>query len=362
MHSTLRSGAFDTVSQAAIAPGNNVLVYGKYRERGYTVAPLTSRLGSFFSERVSASEAFELAGLNWTAEKLPAYFPDLNGTPRLAPGYCSIRRSDNGDLLGIHSSSYTPVQHQGLINLLDYLREDIEIESVLSIRQGKKIFVSAALQLEDEVVSGDRVRRYLHAFNSHDGSSSFGVAFSDRRLACANEIGYFTGRAMTTAIANGTGLRARHTTNVNRFIENLPSLIDLERRAFHRRIWHLSDMATVRLNTELTRRILETTYSDSLSRPVQERGGTTRPRTLDDLKHIPVILGHLNGSTGYSIATSPTAGTVYALFNAITQYETHDAGRGTDPIERTRARLESLWGGTSSTRIHRAYEACLASV
>lgn len=362
MYSTLRSGTFDTVSQAAIAPGNNVLVYGKYRERGYTVAPLTSRIGNFFSERVSASEAFELAGLNWTAEKLPAYFPDLNGTPRIAPGYCSIRRSDNGDLLGLHSSSYTPVQHQGLINLLDYLREDIEIESVLSIRQGKKLFVSAALKLEDEIVPGDRIRRYLHAFNSHDGSSSFGISFSDRRLACANELGYFTGRAMTTAVANGTGLRARHTTNVNKFIENLPSLIDIQRKAFHKRIWHLQDMANVRLTTELTRRILEATYRDSLSRPVQERNGSTRPRVLEDLKHLPTIMSHLTGSTGYAIATSPTAGTVYGLFNAITQYETHDAGRGSDPLDRTRARLESLWGGTSSTRIDHAFEACLTTV
>jgi hypothetical protein len=50
------------------------------------------------------------------------------------------------------------------------------------------------------------------------------------------------------------------------------------------------------------------------------------------------------------------------LFNAITQFETHDSGRSKDETERARARLESLWGGGASKRIERAREACLALV
>lgn len=57
-----------------------------------------------------------------------------------------------------------------------------------------------------------------------------------------------------------------------------------------------------------------------------------------------------------------SAGTLYGLYNAITQAHTHDFGRAKDETERARTRLESLWGGTSAKRITRAREACLALV
>ena len=46
---------------------------------------------------------------------------------------------------------------RALINLLDYLREDIHLETVLSIRNGRRVFATAAINTESEVVPGDRV-------------------------------------------------------------------------------------------------------------------------------------------------------------------------------------------------------------
>jgi hypothetical protein len=69
------------------------------------------------------------------------------------------------------------------------------------------------------------------------------------------------------------------------------------------------------------------------------------------------------GNTGLGLNTIPgISGTAYALFNAITQHETHDSGRAKDETDRARARLESLWGGTSAKRIDRARTAALALV
>jgi len=353
MHTTfIRPGTYNTVTQAAIAPGNDVMVYGGYCERGYHVEPLTSRAGGVFTpENASASEAFALAGLNWTAEKHDALYSPDDITIKRATDHCSIVRSDTGDLLGIHGAGYTPLQHHAIINLLDYLREDICIESVLNIRQGRKIVVSAALKLQDEVVPGDRIRRYIHIFNSHDGSSAFGVMFSDRRLRCANELHFIT------------GLRARHTVNVEWFARSLPDLINLQQQSFPQRIWEMQDMAAIPCTIEMTRSILEQTYADRLATPVHERNGTTRPRHLGDIRDFETIMSHYQGQTGYGINDDarPIGGTVYGLYNAITQFHTHDAGRRTDTTEHARARLESLWGGPSATRMEKAYQACLAA-
>lgn len=339
------------------------MVYGRYKEKGYAVNPLIGRVGTMVPENVSASEAFAIAGLDWTADKRPCFFMGPDG-PVQSPEHCSIVRSDNDALLGIHGSGYTPVQNAALINLLDYLREDIKIENVLSIRQGRKIFATVSIQAEDEVVPGDRVRRYLHAFNSFDGSSSFGVFFSDVRLACANQLNYLTGKAVGQAVSDGTGLRMKHTASVTGFAERLPQLIDLERRAFRQSISELRDITGVTLTTEIARRVLESTYADKLATPIKDKAsGELRPRTIVDLPEIDTIRSHYAGVTGLGITSIPgIRGTAYALFNAITQFETHDAGRGKDETERARTRLESLWGGTSARRIAKAREACLALV
>jgi phage/plasmid-like protein (TIGR03299 family) len=351
------------VSTAYASDGVGPMVYGKYRDRGYAVNPLTARAGTLVPENVSASEAFAIAGLNWTAEKRPVFYMGPDG-PIQAPDHCSIVRSDSDALLGIHGSGYTPVQNTALINLLDYLREDIEIESVLSIRQGRKVFATASIRTEDEVVPGDRVRRYLHLFNSHDGSSGFGVFFSDVRLRCANQLTYLTGKAMSNASASGAGLRRKHTASVTQFAEALPQLIDLERRSFRQTISELRDLTNVQLTTEIARRVLEATYADKLALPIKDKTtGDKRPRTIADLPEVATIRNHYAGDTGLGIRDLPgSAGTLYGLFNAITQYETHDAGQRRDETERARARLESLWGGTSAKRLERAREACLALI
>jgi phage/plasmid-like protein (TIGR03299 family) len=358
---TLSTG--NRVTTAYAADGTGPMVYGRYRDKGYAVNPLIGRVGTMAPENASALDAFTIAGLNWTADKRPCFFMGPDG-PIESPEHCSIVRSDNDQLLGIHGKGYTPVQNHALINLLDYLREDIEIENVLSIRQGRKIFATASIRAEDEVVPGDKVRRYIHAFNSFDGSSSFGVFFSDVRLRCANQLNYLTGRAMSSAVADGSGLRMKHTSSVTAFAERLPQLIDLERRSFAQSISELRDLTGIQLTTELARRVLETTYADKLTTPIKDKDtGKPRPRTIADIPEIATIRGHYAGDTGLGIRDLPgCAGTLYGLFNAITQAETWDTGRSKDEVERARVRLNSLWGGESARRITRAREACLALV
>jgi len=358
----MRSYAPNAVSQAFAANGTGPLVYGRYRERGYAVNPIAGRVGTMVPENVSASEAFAIAGLDWTADKRPCFYMGPDG-PIPAVDHCSIVRSDTNQLLGIHGKGYEPVQHTALINLLDYLREDIEIENVLSIRGGRKLYVTASIRAEAEVLPGDKVRRYLHAFNSHDGSSSFGVFFSDVRLACANQLTYLTGKAAGEASRSGSGLRMKHTASVTQFAQNLPALINLERRTFAQSIDQLRDLTKMTLTPELARRVLESTYADKLTQPLKDKEtGKKRARTLNDLPEIGIIRSHYSGDTGLGMQLPGMRGTPYALFNAITQFETWDAGRAKDATERARARLISLWGGESARRIDRAREACLALV
>ena len=285
----MRDYSPNAVSTAYAANGTGPAVYGRYRDRGYEVNPLTARVGTLVPENVSASEAFAIAGLDWTAAKQPVYYLGADG-PVVSPEHCAIVRSDNYSCLGIHGSGYTPVQNTALVNLLDYLREDIRLESVLSIHNGRRVFATATIDTEDEVVPGDKVRRYLHLFNSHDGSTGFGVFFSDVRLACANQLNYLTGRAASTATAAGEGLRRKHTSSVTAFASSLPHLIDLERRSFAASIDELRSLTSVKLTTEIARRVLEATFADKLAAPIRDKTtGERRRRRPTPQTH---LLGH----------------------------------------------------------------------
>ena len=356
--------SLNAVSTAYAANGTGPMVYGKYREHGYAVNPLTAQLGTFVPERASAAEAFQIAGLNWTAERRPVTFMGADG-PLQSPDHVAIVRSDNDGLLGIHGTGYTPVQNNALVNLLDYLREDIQLETVLSIRNGRRVYATAAINTESEVLPGDRVRRYLHIFNSHDGSSGFGVFFGDVRLACAKSSSTTTGPCREHRGEGGVQACAGvHTSSVTDFTQKLPQLIDIERRSFAQSVDELRELTKVTLTPEIAIRVLQQTYADKLATPIRDKQtGDKRPRELSDLTEIGTIRSHYSGNTGLGINDIPgVRGTAYALFNAITQHATHDGGRAKDSTERARARLESLWGGTSAKRIDRAREACLALV
>jgi phage/plasmid-like protein (TIGR03299 family) len=337
---------------------------GHFRARGYAVNPLAAQAGGVIVPKdASPREAFKLAGADFRVAQTPIFFgtPDsiLDRTMDEAPDHCAIARCDNGHLLGIMGRGYTPVQNESLIQLFEYLREDVEIDNIVSIRDGRKVFVTASCDIEGEVTEGDRIRRYIHAFNSFDGSSAFGVFFSDVRLVCANQLRFLCGKGAQAAKREGAGLVMRHTKSVEMFAKSLPALINLEQQKFSRDLEALKPLTTLPLSTEAAKHILETTYSDVLARPITDKDTKQkRERKLSDLPQIATIRSHYSGRTGFGIET----GTVWGMFQAITQFETHDAGRLKNDVERARTRLESLWGGDGADRIAKAREACLALV
>ena len=359
---TILPSTSNSVSQQ-FAREQEAAVYGKYRENGYQVNPLVSQAGgTLITENLSAYEAFRAADADFKVSKRISTYQH-GGETMVADEHCTIVREDTGACLGIMGSSYTPVQNDSLIYLFDALRENVEIDNILTIRNGKKIFVSARCDIEGEVTSGDKIRRYLHAFNSFDGSSSFGVFFSDIRLQCANQINYLCNKGASRAKAEGAGMVMRHTASVTRFAEALPHLINVEQQKFETDLDALRPLASLKLNQELAKRILEATYADDLSDPIKDKEtGEKRPRQLDDLSCIDVIRSHYSGDTGFGVET----GTAWGLFQAITQYETHDRGRNRgmsrSDTEKARIRLESLYGGTSSRRIDRARRSLMALV
>ena len=357
----------NTVSASYAADGRGPAVYGRYKADGFMVNPLMHQIGKPVGSDLSPSEAFRAAGLDWTAQKGLLYYPGPDGEPVPSTEHCTITRSDNNQLLGVHGKGYTPIQQTAMIKVFEYLGDKAKIENILSIRDGRKVYATASIDIEEEVVPGDRVRRYLHIFNSHDGSSSFGAFETDIRLLCANQLTHLMGRAFSNALESGQGLRMKHTQKVEQFAEALPQRIAEARKGFKKEIQQFRDMSRIQLrgndraHAEAVVRVLQATYSDKLAAPIRDKDtGEKRERRITDLADVEFVLNHFRGSSGIGMELTGVQGTAWGLFNAITQHECHDTGRSLDQTERCRARLESLWGGQAAKRIDRARQACLA--
>jgi hypothetical protein len=341
-------------NQITVNGGKEAMVYGRYRDRGYSTEPVASKAGGVITpERVSPLEALAMGDLSFTAEKRELFYMGADG-PRLAPGQCSVVRADTDALLGNFKDGYEVLQHQALALVLERLGDQVQIEQVLSIRQGAKAYITARIAQGD--VGGDAVVRHLHLFNSHDGSSAFGALFTDTRLWCANQLGTITrGRAADEL------LRHSHTRGIHRFAENLVHRIDTESGVFLSEMEALARLRSVPANADLAKRILEYTFKADLAKPVRDKETKElRERQLVDLPVYETIKTHL--VSGIGVDSEDVRGSLYRLFNATTQALTHDSARTrANGVEQARARFESLMGGASAQRIDRCREAVLAA-
>lgn len=351
------------VSQAFSREGG-LHVYGQYRAHGYALnPPVVSAGGTLVPLDASTADAFRIGGLDWEPTGKPVTFGEAEDR-RLAANYQAITRSDNGNLLSIQSKSYTPLDNSALQELCSNL--DARVESILQLHGGKRIFIQMSINAQNDIVPGDVVRRYINLYNSHDGTSAFGMFRNDIRLWCANQLSYMLNRNFKNTSGDDTEgtIRHRHTSGINDFARRLPDMIRAERAAFNQQVDGFRALTQITATPELARRVLEATFADRLAVPIADRTpGAKRPRTLDDLPNeINAIRSHAYGSTGIGFDLEGVRGTMYGLYNAITQYLTHDAGRAKDPIERARKRLEGLYGGVGAARIERTREASFALI
>ena len=338
-----------------------------YAERGYKVNPTVARAGGTATPaNASPAEAFAMAGANFKVEKRPIWsgtHPE-NADWRVIDSHRAVHRTDTGADLGVVGKSYVPAQNASLLRLFEFLHEEVTIDNILLVKGGRKVFVTASINAEAEVVNGDPVRRYIHAFNSHDGNGSFGVFFSDMRLVCANQLSYLTGKGAQNATRSKRGLVVKHTKGITAFAQSLPHLVDIERQTFAQSIEEMKALTTLNITPEQAKAVLASTYSQQLAGQITDKETKQkRDKKLTDLRSFNQIRSFFRSDEGIGIqGVAGVEGTAYGLFNAITQFESHNSSTLRNDTEAARCRLESLWGGAGASRIETARKELLALV
>jgi phage/plasmid-like protein (TIGR03299 family) len=316
------------------------------------------RLGTVLDGTLPAREAFRLADADWDVVSTPIFDP--TGSP--IEGYQAISRGDNGTVLSVQKDSYTIVQNEQLIRLAEALHEDASMDAVVVLQEGRKVAFTARINnLIGEVVKGDEINQYFVGTTSHDGTIAFQAIFSPIRVVCMNTLSATLNHAARAGASKRMSIR--HTANANSLIDRLPEIIDMKRQQFTATIEELQAMAAKPCTSEMFKQYCQQVFADQLTGTINDKRGdktTARPKTIADLPQWDSLANKFAGD-GIGFDIKGVQGTMWGAYNTVTEFLTHEAGRGdADNIDTARRRLESLYWGSAAATLNKAHALALA--
>lgn len=147
-------------------------------------------LGEIVEGVLTAEEALQKSGLDWTVSKRPLFTTRANGTMIQVDDRVGIVRDTDDRTLGLVSKMYTPLQNQDAFSMFDELTDtgEAKYETAGSLRGGKVVWMTAKIPQTILVGGEDAVDLYLLLANSHDGSKAITAAVTPVRVVCMNTL------------------------------------------------------------------------------------------------------------------------------------------------------------------------------
>ncbi len=296
-------------------------------------------LGKQLSSPPTVKEGIKVAGLDWTVEHKRLV---IEGSNRQVPAFANVRDSD-GSILGVVGCEYKPVQN---IDAFAWFQPWIDsgkatLDTAGALKEGRHVWVLARIVADPvEVVKGDPIIRYILLSNSHDGSRMVRAGFTATRCVCWNTVS----AALTSK--QSRLLKVRHTQNADDALKGIQETMDLANQNFTATIEEMRIMArkgvTKDTLKEYVTRVFRPKPITGEEEPMSDDQEEKCERTLG--KIIPLFeAGRGNDMPGVK-------GSMWAAYNAVTEFLTWERGRNTDN------RLTSLWFGDGASASQRAFD------
>lgn len=285
-------------------------------------------LGVQLEEAPTIAAALIAAGLNWEVGIKPLFLED--GTP-VDSGKATVRSTD-GAILGVVGNRYQPLQNTEAFNFFEPFVENglVTLETAGSLQQGKKVWILARIAGNSDmtIVGDDIVRKYILLSNSHDGTISVRVGFTPVRVVCAN----------TMAMAHNSDasklIRIRHGKSVVANLDLIRDTMNLANQEFEATADVFRKLANKQINQADLRKYIKVVLD------IKEEDDTKiSTRAKNQIEDIENRFVHGRGTELIGVK-----GTVWAAYNAVTEYLTHESGRNAD------SRYNSLWFGEGFSR------------
>ncbi len=288
----------------------------------------------------NVEEALQVAGLNWEVRLSPLE-TTFDGVT-LATTHNAVVRTSDKRVLGVVGADYHPVQNKAAFKFFDPAIEKglVSLETAGSLQGGKRVWMLArVLGATADIVPGDQINGYFLISNSHDGSLRVRVGFTGVRVVCCN--------TLAQAHESSALLRVSHTKNAEVALEAIQDIVDFQKRNFSATVEKMRDLARMGVSTESLRQYVERVFMPEVKKRTVADEDAQLALNKIHAKIIPLFeKGRGNDMPGVK-------GTMWAAYNAVSEYMTWEKGRSAN------TRLDSLWFGEGGKINQRAFTTAL---
>ena len=268
--------------------------------------PAWHGLGTVFTDEKSTTQMLQAARLdNWNVR--------LESVSALAPSYNFVTQSymvvrdnpfDNAqkDVLATVGERYQVVQNEELFSFADNILDGGRWETAGSIKNGRVIFGSLALDREtvlDPNGVADKVNTYLLVHTSHDGSVAVQASVTPVRVVCQNTL---------NAALRGVkkSYKIRHTSTVSGKVAAAREALGLA----HAYMDEFDALAQSMIQTEIDKATFDKIVETAYPRPDKDtKGAVTKwANKVDQIQEIWT-----------SDTTNMIATTAWGAYNAMTE-------------------------------------------
>ncbi len=273
-------------------------------------------LGTVLHSPPTVADALRVAGLDWQVYTgaLHTRLPGPDGAPTDSlVAHKAIVRDDTHEVLGVVGPGFTPLQNAQALAWFDPWVESgkVTLETAGSLRGGRIVWALARIVSDPIVVRGDdEVNKYVLIAHGHDGSLAVRAGLTPIRVVCANTLGFAVASGDTT----GSLFKLSHRAGVvERMTEVAAAIERMDARLNeHGAAYRAMAAADVTDSDAFVVEYLAAVYGQH---PDDVRKGR-RLQTIQEL---------FEAGTGQDLPGAH--GTVWGLWNALTEYVTHKAGR-----------------------------------
>ncbi len=306
-------------------------------------------LGTVLDRPPTVAEAMRAAGLDWTVALRGVRTED--GVE--VPGARATVRESDGRVLGCVGTAYTPLQNAEAFDFFDpfVAAGEATLETAGSLREGSRIWVLAKLARDPSViVPGDEVNKFILLANAHDGSLTVRVGFVPIRVVCANTL------ALAEAHRASKLLRVRHQKNVVASLAQIHDVINTANASFEATAEQYRYLAATDIVEDDLKRYVKTVFAPRstamivapsvIEGELLDDEDESKSRVYDSVKRL--------FETGRGAQLPGVRGTLWAAYNAVTEYIGYERGQSQD------TRVDSMWFRGGAKLNARALESALA--
>lgn len=318
-------------------------------EMAYTGKRPWHGLGVEVDHPMTAAEAIELAGLDWTVNVEPVFVKEGKQYVEV-PNKRAVVRGDTREVFNVFSTTYQPVQNSDFATFFDGVvgAGEAIYETAGSLRGGRRVWMLAKLPGDLGLDDRDLLEKYILLANAHDGTMQVTMKITPVRVVCSNTLNLAN-------LTKGDQVRFRHTTNVLNRMNDARELLGLADAYFELFMRQMERLADARFSEGDVRRVASVAVK-------LEDGEEARTAAAKQAMVAQIVDLYYNGAG----SDLPTAnGTGWGAFNAVTELLDHHltvrGAKARNPNELAVAgqRLNVSWFGYGQDIRQRAWDEAL---